>query len=390
MPQPPRRYLDHAATSWPKPPSVYDAWERAARSLGVAAGRGAYSEAIEAGRIIDRARTLMAALLGGVDPRRIAFPAGGTLALNMAIHGLLQTGDHVIATAADHNATLRPLQWLASRGVITLDIVPCDGVGRVDPEAIARAWRPATRLVTCVHASNVTGAVQDAAGIARVAHDRGGLVLLDAAQTLGQVGPAAFAAIEADMLAAPTHKWLQGPMGAGVLFVRPGLEIAPLVQGGTGSASNSLEMPTAFIDAMEAGTPDLPAIAGLVAAVEWLQAQSIPSVAAACRGLARDCAVQLAEIPGVRVIAAALDAEAAGFAPIVSFTVAGFEPAEVAAVLEQAAGVQARSGFHCAARIHEHLGTAAGGTVRVSYGPLNVADDVAAVVETVAMLVAGR
>jgi cysteine desulfurase/selenocysteine lyase len=390
MPQPPRRYLDHAATSWPKPPSVYDAWERAARSLGVAAGRGAYSEAIEAGRIIDRARTLMAALLGGVDPRRIAFPAGGTLTLNMAIHGLLQTGDHVIATAADHNATLRPLQWLASRGVITLDIVPCDGVGRVDPEAIARAWRPATRLVTCVHASNVTGAVQDAAGIARVAHDRGGLVLLDAAQTLGQVGPAAFAAIEADMLAAPTHKWLQGPMGAGVLFVRPGLEIAPLVQGGTGSASDSLEMPTAFIDAMEAGTPDLPAIAGLVAAVEWLQSQSIPSVAAACRGLARDCAVQLAEIPGVRVIAAALDAEAAGFAPIVSFTVAGFEPAEVAAVLEQAAGVQARSGFHCAARIHEHLGTAAGGTVRVSYGPLNVADDVAAVVETVAMLVAGR
>ncbi len=389
MPQPPRRYLDHAATSWPKPPSVYDAWERAARSLGVAAGRGAYSEAIEAGRIIDRARTLMAALLGGVDPRRIAFPAGGTLALNMAIHGLLQTGDHVIATAADHNATLRPLQWLASRGVIALDIVSCDGVGRVDPEAIARAWRPATRLVTCVHASNVTGAVQDAAGIARVAHDRGGLVLLDAAQTLGQVGPAAFAAIEADMLAAPTHKWLQGPMGAGVLFVRPGLEIAPLVQGGTGSASDSLEMPTAFIDAMEAGTPDLPAIAGLVAAVEWLQSQSIPSVAAACRGLARDCAVQLAELPGLRVIAAALDAEAAGFAPIVSFTVAGFEPAEVAAVLEQAAGVQARSGFHCAARIHEHLGTAAGGTVRVSYGPLNVADDVAAVVETVAMLVGG-
>jgi cysteine desulfurase / selenocysteine lyase len=389
MAQPPRRYLDHAATSWPKPPSVYDAWERAARSLGVAAGRGAYSEAIEAGRIIERARAVMAALLGGVDPDRIAFPAGGTLALNMAIHGLLQTGDHVIATAADHNATLRPLQWLASRGVITLDIVPCDGVGRVDPDAIAGAWRPATRLVTCVHASNVTGAVQDVAGIARMAHDRGGLVLLDAAQTLGQVGPAAFAAIEADMLAAPTHKWLQGPMGAGVLFVRPGLDIAPLVQGGTGSASDSLEMPGAFSDAMEAGTPDLPAIAGLVAAVEWLQAQSIPSVAAACRGLARDCAVQLAEIPGVRVIAAALDAEAAGFAPIVSFTVAGFESAEVAAVLEQAAGVQARSGFHCAARIHEHLGTAVGGTVRVSYGPLNVADDVAAVVETVAMLVGG-
>ena len=389
MTQPARRYLDHAATSWPKPPSVHEAWERAARSLGVAAGRGAYREAIEAGRIIERARAFMAALLGGVDPGRIAFPAGGTLALNMAIHGLVQAGDHVIATAADHNATLRPLHWLASRGVIALDIVPCDGVGRVDPEVIAQAWQPATRLVTCVHASNVTGAVQDTASIARVAHDRGGLVLIDAAQTLGQVGPAAFAAIEADMLAAPTHKWLQGPMGAGILFVRPGLEIAALVQGGTGSASDSLEIPVVFTDSMEAGTPDLPAIAGLVAAVEWLQSQSIPSVTAACRGLARDCAAQLAEISGVRVLAAALDTEAAGFAPIVSFTVAGFDPAEVAAVLEQAAGVQARSGFHCAARIHEHLGTTAGGTVRVSYGPLNVADDVAAVVDTVAMLVAG-
>lgn len=389
MPQPTRHYLDHAATSWPKPPSVYDAWERAARSLGVAAGRGAYREAIEAGRIIDRARSLMATLLGGVAPGRIAFPAGGTLALNMGIHGLVQTGDHVIATAADHNATLRPLQWLASRGVITLDIVPCDGVGRVDPEAIARAWQPATRLVTCVHASNVTGAVQDVASMARLVHDRGGLLLIDAAQTLGQIEPASFAAIEADMLAAPTHKWLQGPMGAGILFVRPGLELAPLVQGGTGSVSDSLEMPAAFSDSMEAGTPDLPAIAGLVAAVEWLQTQSIPSVAAACRRLARDCAAKLAEIPGVRVIAAAADAPAVGFAPIVSFTVAGFEPAEVAAVLEQAAGVQARSGFHCAARVHEHLGTAAGGTVRVSYGPLNVADDVAAVVETVAMLVGG-
>ena len=290
MTQPARRYLDHAATSWPKPPSVHEAWERAARSLGVAAGRGAYREAIEAGRIIERARAFMAALLGGVDPGRIAFSAGGTLALNMAIHGLVQAGDNVIATAADHNATLRPLHWLASRGVITLDIVPCDGVGRVDPEAIAQAWQPATRLVTCVHASNVTGAVQDTASIARVAHDRGGLVLIDVAQTLGQVGPAAFAAIEADMLAAPTHKWLQGPMGAGILFVRPGLEIAALVQGGTVSASDSLEMPVVFTDSMEAGTPDLPAIAGLVAAVEWLQSQSIQSVTAACRGLARDCA----------------------------------------------------------------------------------------------------
>lgn len=389
MTQPPRRYLDNAATSWPKPQRVHEAWERAARLLGVAAGRGAYREAVEAGRIIDRGRTLVAALLGGVEPTRVAFPAGGTLALNMAIHGILRSGDHVIATAADHNATLRPLHWLASRGVITLDIVPCDGAGHVDPVAITAAWRPATRLVTCSHASNVTGVVQDAAAISRIAHDRGGLVLLDAAQTLGQMTPAEFAAIDADIMAAPVHKWLLSPMGAGILCVRPGLEITPFVQGGTGSSSNSLEMPADFPTAMEAGTPDLPAIAGLVAAIEWLKSQSISSVATACRGLAHDCATRLADIPGVAVHAAAAGASPDGAAPIVSFTVAGFDPAEVAAVLEQAAGVQARSGFHCAARVHEHLGTAAGGTVRVSFGSFNGADDVDAVVTTVAMLAGG-
>ena len=137
-----------------------------------------------------------------------------------------------------------------------------------------------------------------------------------------------------------------------------------------------------------AGTPDLPAIAGLVAAIEWLQSQSISSVVAACRGLAHECAIRLAEIPGVTVLAAAAS-PAVGAAPIVSFTVAGFDPAEVAAVLEQAAGVQARSGLHCAARVHEHLGTATGGTVRVSFGPFNGADDVDAVVMTVAMLAGG-
>ncbi len=390
MTKPVRRYLDNAATSWPKPQGVYDAWERAARTLGVAAGRGAYGEAVEAGRIIDRARALVAAMLGGVEPDCVAFPAGGTLALNMAIHGVVQAGDHVIATAADHNATLRPLHWLASRGVITLDIVPCDGSGHVDPAAIAAAWRSPTRLVACSHASNVTGALQDAATIARLVHERGGLLLLDAAQTLGQISAPEFAAIGADMLAAPAHKWVLGPMGAGILFVRPGIAIAPLVQGGTGSSSDSLEMPADFADRMEAGTPDLPAIAGLAAAVEWLQTRSVSSVAAACRGLARDCAARLAEVPGVDVIGAVASSAAVGSAPIVSFTVAGFDPAEVAAVLEQAAGVQARSGFHCAARVHQHLGTAAGGTVRVSFGPFNAADDVDAVVDTVALLVSGE
>jgi cysteine desulfurase/selenocysteine lyase len=384
---PPRLYLDNAATSWPKPPEVLQAWRHAAEEVGATAGRGAYRAAVDAEAIRSRARAAAARLLGGVDPARVALPAGCTLALNMALHGLVRSGDHVIATAADHNAALRPLHWLASRGVIDLTIVPCDGLGRVDPAAIAAAWRPATRLVTISHASNVTGVLQDAGAIGAIAHARGGLFVLDAAQTFGQRSgerdSCDVAASGADVVAAPAHKWLLGTGGAGILWVREGLEPEPLVQGGTGSQSDALDMPGVFAARMEAGTPDVPALAALAAAVEWLEARGIESTVVTAARLAATCAAKLAEIRGVRVLAA-------GGAPIVSFTVEGYDPAEVGALLEQLAGVQVRSGFHCAACVHEHLGTARGGTVRASFGPFNTDADVAAVVMAIETIVTGE
>jgi cysteine desulfurase/selenocysteine lyase len=378
---PVRRYLDNAATTWPKPEVVLEAWLHAARDVGATAGRAAYADAVAADAIRDRARRAAARLLGGVDPRRVAFPAGGTLALNMALLGLLRPGDHAIATAADHNAVLRPLEALRAGGVIDVTIVPCDGAGRVDPAAIAAAWRPATRLVTCTHASNVTGARQDAAAIAAIAHDHGGLLLLDAAQTLGQT-PCTTAAWGADVVCAPAHKWLLGTGGLGLLWAREGLALEPLVRGGTGSASESLAMPEAFTERMEAGTPDVPALAALAAAADWLEQRSVAAVGEACGALAAAAAARLAEAPGVRVIAGP-------GAPIVSVTVAGYEPADVAAVVEQVGGVQVRAGLHCAALVHEHLGTAGAGTVRASFGPFNTAADVDALVTALAAVAAG-
>lgn len=375
---PPRRYLDNAATTWPKPDVVLAAWDRAARGVGATAGRAAYRGAVEADAIRGRARQAVARQLGGVDPARVALPAGGTLACNVAIHGLARPGDHVIATAADHNATLRPLHWLRSRGVIGLTIVPCDGLGRIDPEDVAGAWTPATRLVVCSHASNVTGVVQDVAALAAVAHERGGLLLLDAAQTFGQ-RPIDARHCGADVICAPAHKWLLGPAGTAILWVRDGVEPEPIVQGGTGTASESLEMPAALPERLEAGTADVPALAGLVAAVEWLETHGVEKVGQRCRGLARRCAAGLRDA-GVRVIAAD------DGTPIVSFTVPGHDPSEVAAILEQAEGVEVRSGFHCAAVIHERLGTRAGGTVRASFGPFNTDADADAVVRTAAAL----
>lgn len=374
----PRRYLDNAATTWPKPEAVLAAWERAARVVGVAAGRGAYREALEADAVRARARARAAALLGGVDPARVALPSGATLGLNMAIHGIIQPGDHVIATAADHNATLRPLHALATRRVIMLTIVRCDGVGRVDPDAVAAAWRPETRAIVCSHASNVTGALQDSAALAAIAHARGGLLVLDAAQSLGQVSLDGVAAWNADVVVAPAHKWLHGMAGVALLWARVGIELDPLVQGGTGSASDSLDMPAAFTDRLETGTPDLPALAALDAAAEWIHNETVAVVGSRCRDMAAACADALRGVRGVRVFAALADGP-----PIVSFTLQGYDPAELAVLLEQAAGVQARSGFHCAASVHECLGTQAGGTVRLAFGPFNSAADVAAVVAAV-------
>jgi selenocysteine lyase/cysteine desulfurase len=370
-----RRYLDNAATSWPKPEPVLAAWNHAARIVGAAAGRAAYRSAVEADAIRQRARMAAARLLGGVDPARVALPGGCTLALNLAIHGLVRPGDHVIATAADHNAVLRPLHAMARRGIAAVTIVPCDGLGRVDPAAVAAAWRPATRLVACTHASNVTGAVQDVAAIAAIAHDRGGLLLVDAAQTLGQLS-LDVATLGADLVAAPAHKWLHGTAGVGLLWARAGIEPEPMVQGGTGTRSESLDMPEAFIDRMETGTPDVPALAALVAADAWLRDRGLAATGASCRGLAAECAARLGALAGVRV----LGAEGA---PIVSFTVEGYDPGEVAVLLEQAVGVEVRSGFHCAACVHEHLGTAAGGTVRASFGPGNDSADIDAIVRVV-------
>lgn len=374
----PRRYLDAAATSWPKPDGVLAAWNDAARRVGATAGRATYREAAEADAIRGRAREVAARLLGGVDPRRVALPSGCTFALNAAIHGLVRPGDHVIATAADHNATLRPLRWLDRSGAIAVTIVACDGAGRVDPAAVAAAWRPATRLVVFSHVSNVTGALQDAAAIAAIAHQRDGIVILDASQSLGQM-PFAVSGGGVDVIAAPAHKWLHGTAGAAVLWCREGVEPVPLVQGGTGSASDSLDAPTAFPESLEAGTPDVPALAALVAAADWLAAAGgAEAVGDACRAVACACADRLRGTRGVVVHASP------GGAPIVSFTVEGYAPADVAAMLETAAGVQVRAGFHCAALVHDQLGTRAGGTVRASFGPFNTGDDVAVLCDAVA------
>ncbi len=374
---PQRRYLDNAATTWPKPEAVWQAWEQAARENGVTVGRGVYREALAAENIVHQLRQDAAALMG-VSPERICLPFSATFGLNQAIHGVLNCGDHVIATAADHNATLRPLRYLEKKGQICLTIVPCDTQGWVDPDEIIRAWQANTRLVALSHASNVTGIVQDVKTIVNMAREREAISLLDASQSLGQI-PFSKDPPTADIVVSPGHKWLLGMHGTAVLSVRQGIFFEPLIQGGTGLKSNSLDMPVDNQDLIEVGTLDVPAVAALGAGCKWLQEKGVESVALACKELVQACYDGLRDIQGVRLITAN-PAESDIGPPIISMVCDGYLPSEVAVMLEQTDGVQVRSGYHCAACIHEFLGTAQGGTVRVSFGPFSDISDVDAVV----------
>ncbi|MDA7937546.1 aminotransferase class V-fold PLP-dependent enzyme [Pirellulales bacterium] len=374
---PQRRYLDNAATTWPKPEAVWKVWEQAARENGVTIGRGVYREAIAAENIVRQLRQDVATLMC-VSPERICLPFSATFGLNQAIHGVLKCGDHVIATAADHNATLRPLRHLEKKGQIHLTIVPCDIRGWVDPDEVVRAWQANTRLVALSHASNVTGVVQDVKTIVNMTREREAISLLDASQSLGQV-PFSRDLPTADIVVSPGHKWLLGMHGTAVLYVRQGICFEPLIQGGTGLKSDSLDMPVETRDLIEVGTLDLPAVAALGAGCNWLHEKGVESVALACRELAQACYDGLRDIQGVRLITTDPSEGSIG-PPIISMVCDGYSPPEVAVMLEQIAGVQVRSGYHCAACIHEFLGTTQGGTVRVSFGPFSDISDVDAVV----------
>ena len=218
-----RIYLDNAATSWPKPEAVYDAVDRYQREVGGPNGRSGYREALEANRVVERARRGVAKLIGAPDPLHVVFGCNGTDVLNLAIRGSVRPGDHVVTTVCDHNSVLRPLRALREQHDVTVTYVPCDGQGFVSPDDVRAALRPNTRLVAVVHASNVTGAIQPIAEIGPIVRESEALFLVDAAQSLGHV-PIDVRQLEVDLLAAPGHKGLLGPLGTGVLYLRPGVE----------------------------------------------------------------------------------------------------------------------------------------------------------------------
>jgi cysteine desulfurase/selenocysteine lyase len=380
MPSKPTRiYLDNAATSWPKPESVYSAVDRYQRQVGVAAGRGSYRDAEAVERTIAQTRLNVCNLIGGVSSERIVFTQNCTDALNLALHGLLRTGDHVVTSCAEHNSILRPLEALRESQGISYTTVNVDSLGRIDVQALQDAVIPKTRLIALTHASNVTGFVQPIEQIGQLARDHGCLFLLDAAQTLGHV-PIDVSNSFVDLLAAPGHKGLLGPLGTGTLYVGEGVEeyLQATRQGGTGTQSELPRQPTSLPAKYEAGNLNVPGIVGLAAGVSHVSKQ----------GLGNRHVLDLTSriLTGFQVANVTLNSTP-NDCGIVSFNIKGYDPREVATLLDSSAGIQVRAGLHCAPLMHQALGTYdLGGTIRASCGHFSTEQEIDKLVESVRML----
>ena len=373
-------YLDNAATTLQKPPCVGQAMLDALEHAGNP-GRGAHEPTLHAARIVYHARETLATLLHAESPDCIAFTANVTQALNTALCGLVRPGDHVITTVCEHNSVLRPLYRLREQGA-EVSFVEVDDTGRLRYEQFEKFLRPNTRLVVVTHASNVTGNLTDLAFVSAFAKKHGLTLVVDAAQTAG-AQPIDVQQLGIDALCFTGHKALLGPQGTGGAYVRPGLQIAPLLVGGSGVHSfdemHPLQMPTA----LEAGTLNVHGLAGLCAGVRWLLEQGVENLAARENALARLFYEQVRTAPGVTVYG---DMAMQPRAPIVALNIAQEDSARVADILWEDYGICVRAGAHCAPLMHKALGTVEQGVVRFSFSHFNTEQEVQQAAQAVCAL----
>lgn len=373
----PTIYLDHAATSWPKPAAVVAAVTRWFTELGVSAERGDGPHQRAVADEVASARLGLGARLA-LPPERIAFVSGATEGLNLALRALLRPGARVVTTALEHSSVARPLRTLTRERGLRLDVVPLRADGQLAEDDVLAALRAApTDLLVFTHASNVTGQLLAADGLCEAARAAGTATLLDASQTAG-LAPLA---VGADVVVASAHKALLAPPGLGFVAVRRGLELAPQKQGGTGSSAALDEHPSAWPQAFEAGTPNTPAILGLAAALRARTPTLDAAALAAANARADELARALMALDGVQI----LGSRSASRVPVFSLRHAHYDPAELAAILGNA-GIHTRSGHHCAPWIHRDLGTTAGGTLRLSPGEHLSSSELATVVDLFASL----
>ncbi len=378
-------YLDNAATSHPKPESVYKRIDFVLRNASANPGRSGHRMAIEANRVIFEGRESIARLFNIRHPERIIFACNATAALNLALKGLLQPGDHAITSDMEHNSVVRPLKFLSQQGV-NVHRAQASREGSLDPDEISSAITCETRLIAVTHASNVIGTITPIAEIIKAAHNKEVPVLIDAAQTAGAV-PIDVEALDVDMLACPGHKGLFGPQGTGFLYVSPKINLNPTVFGGTGSRSDLDRMPDFLPDRYEAGTLNTPGIAGLGAGAEFIFSEGVGAVRMHEKHILSRLIDGLTRIPGVRVYGTG-DIERR--AAVVSFTIEGMDPAAIGDRLDTDFGIGVRVGIHCAPDAHKVIGSYPKGTVRMSPGYFTTPEDIDRAIEATGVIAADR
>ena len=371
-------YLDNAATSFPKPDVVYEAVLNAMRSVGASPGRGGYRQSLEAGRILFQAREAAADFFSIADSSRVIFTHNATGALNLALQGTLVAGEHVITTSMEHNSLLRPLYALQSKG-IEVSIVSAGPDGVVAAGDIQRAVQANTRMIAVSHVSNVCGAIQPLQQLAEICRACGALFLVDAAQSAGFL-PIDVEKDAIDLLAVPGHKGLLGPGGTGLLYAAPRVSLKPVTHGGTGTHSTAEEQPMVMPDGFEAGTHNLPGVAGLLAGIEFIRNLGLSAILKHERTLLGQAEKGLREIPGVTIHG---PADLSDRCSVLSFTAAGVDSALLAAELDHGFDIAVRAGLHCAPLAHRTLGTLPNGTVRVSPGWFTTREEMALFSEAV-------
>jgi cysteine desulfurase family protein len=365
-------YLDNAATSFPKPETVYQTLDRFAREQCANPGRAGHKMALAAERTLDDARHVLNQLFHGEGPERFVFTLNCTDALNMAFKGVLSDGDHVVTTDLEHNSVSRPLRALELAARIRVTRVRADGGGTVDPAEFRKAVTPRTRLFVLTHASNVLGTIQPVAAVGQIAREQGICFVVDAAQTAGAV-PIDVRAMNIDLLAFPGHKSLLGPTGTGALYVGPRAQVRAWREGGTGGDSSSETQPREFPYFLEGGTPNVLGVAGLAAGLKYVQEQGLERIRDHETALTERLRRRLKEIDGYEVYGHEDPSHRVG---TLSFRSASLPAAELGGILDQSFDIAVRPGLHCAPYIHRSLGTFPEGTVRVSPGPFSTEEDI--------------
>ncbi len=382
--QPESIYLDNAATSWPKPECVPSAMLNFLTNVGANPGRSGHHLSIQAGRIINATRESLCTLFGADDPLKVVFGPNATEALNLALLGLVDPGDHIITTSMEHNAVMRPLRRLEHHGV-RLSVVTCDPTGLVDPTDIQKQILPNTKLIATSHASNIVGTLQPIAQIGRIAREHDLLFLVDAAASAGCV-PIDMKSDKIDLLAFTGHKSLLGPTGTGGLLIGDRVDatsMRPLKRGGTGSNSASEEQPGHLPDAFESGTLNAVGLAGLCAAVDWIREKDVAKIRRHHQKLTQILIDGLATTDGVTVYGPGRSDRQT---TTLSFNLNNMQPSEAGYLLDTQYKICCRVGLHCAPSAHRTIGTYPKGTVRFAPGMFTTMDHIETALRAVANL----